>query len=327
MFARGDVLFVIYPDEAILSLKARKSQYQNTLASILPDLVVDFPEQEQTYMEFFKAISVDSPLPPLPQIENNQLKIFLASRNVVSEYYSIQRDELQLNRRTVRAPFTGTFLEVYMEPGAYTNTGGRVARAIRTDQLELEVPLVMADAAWINIGDPVTIHSDNRDLDWNGKVIRKSQFVDENTQSQAVFIKIIYDRQKPILAGEYLTAVFPTRPIREVMEIPRNSVFNTDEVFVVKQGRLAKRTINVVKVNQRTLLFNGIPAGDTVVVQQLINVSEGTMVLTDKNEASGPRRRPGAPGRNPAGKPGNTPEKKTGENPSEKKGDARAKQN
>ena len=105
-FAKGDVLFVIYPDEAILSLKARKSQYQNTLASILPDLVIDFPEAEEGFKEFFSSIKVDEPLPHLPEITDDKLKIFLASRNVISEYYNIQRDELQLERRTVRAPLT-----------------------------------------------------------------------------------------------------------------------------------------------------------------------------------------------------------------------------
>lgn len=303
-FSKGDLLFTVYPDEAILSLKARKSQYQNTLAGILPDLVIDFPDQEKTYRDFFNAISVNAPLPPLPEIRNSQLKIFLASRNVISEYYNIQRDELQLQRRSVSAPFNGTYLEVHMEPGAYTNTGGRVAKAIRTDQLEVEVPLQRADAAWVNIGDPVDVHSENRDLDWEGKVIRKSQFVEENTQSQAIFIKVVNHSRKPILAGEYLSVTFPTRPIEGVMEIPRNSVFNTNEVFVVKKGRLAKRTINIVKVNQRTLLFNGIPQRDSVVVQQLINVSEGTLVQTDKTAAARPAtgRRP--PGQKPEGASG-----------------------
>ena len=67
-FSKGEVLFVIYPDEAILSLKARKSQYQNTLASILPDLDIDFPETEDAFMSFFTSISVDKPLPPIPEI-------------------------------------------------------------------------------------------------------------------------------------------------------------------------------------------------------------------------------------------------------------------
>lgn len=296
-FSKGDVLFVIYPDEAILSLKARKSQYQNTLASIIPDLVIDFPDAEDAFTEFFNAIEVNRALPPMPEIANDKLKIFLASRNVISEYYNIQRDELQLERRTVRAPFDGTYTEVYMEQGAYTNTGGRVARAIQTNNLEMEVPVVRADAEWIQLGDPVQVVSKARSMSWEGQVIRKGQFVDENTQSQSIFIRIKPKAKQSLLAGEFLTAVFPVRPIENVMEIPRNSVFNTNEVFVVRQGRLAKEKIDVIKFNERTLLFKGIPEGDTLVVQQLINVSEGTLVQTDKEAPA--QSGPGGQGRGP----------------------------
>lgn len=282
-FSKGDVLFVVYPDEALLSLKARKSQYQNTLASILPDLAIDFPEHEKGYYTFFSSISIEKPLPPLPPVDDDKLKIFLASRNVISEYYNILRDELQLSRRTVRAPFNGTYKEVYSELGAYTNTGGKVARVIRTDQLELEVPLARSEAAWVNIGDPVSVTSENGSSTWDGHVIRKSKFVDENTQSQEIYIRISNNQQQPLMAGEYLEATFPVRPIKNVMEIPRNSVFNSNEVFLVRKGRLSKREINVIKINERTLIFNGLQEGDTIVVQQLINVSEGTLVMTEKN--------------------------------------------
>jgi len=298
-FSKGEVLFEVYPDEAILSLQARKSQYQNTLAGIIPDLVIDFPEAEEAFTAFFTSIEVIKALPPMPKINDDKLKIFLASRNVISEYYSIQRDELQLKRRTVRAPFNGTYKEVYMEQGAYTNTGGRVARAIQTDHLEMEVPVVREDAVWIKLGDPVKVVSEARSLSWKGKVIRKSQFVDENTQSQTIFINITSDKNQTLLAGEYLQAIFPVRPIEDVMEIPRNSVFNSDEVFVVRQGRLAKEKIEVIKVNERTLIFKGIPEGDTIVVQQLINVSEGTVVQTDKDTPARPGKGPGAPGQGP----------------------------
>lgn len=307
-FSKGDVLFIVYPDEALLSLKARKSQYQNTLASILPDLVIDFPDNEAQFSEFFDAIAVEHALPPLPELNDNKLKIFLASRNVISEYYSIQRDELQLERRTIRAPFNGTFKEVYMELGAYTNTGGRVARAIRTDKLELEIPMERVDAAWVSIGDPVRVTSENETNSWSGRVIRKSKFIDENTQTQEIYIQISYDSKQPLMAGEYLVATFPVRPIENVMEIPRNSVFNSNEVFQVREGRLVKNQINVIKENERTLIFNGLSEGDTVVVQQLINVSEGTLVQMDQGTAGG---RPGGPqGPGQSQRPGNSADKK-----------------
>jgi membrane fusion protein (multidrug efflux system) len=283
-FNEGDTLFVIYPDEAILALQAHKSRYQNVLAGVLPDLVIDFPEAEDTFREFFNSIRVSRPLPDLPEIRDESLRIFLATHSVLSEYYDIKSEELQLHRRTVTAPFNGTYLEVYMEIGAFANTGTRVARAIRTDGLELEVPLERADAAWVNLGDPVTVHSDNRDLTWKGTVIRKSRYVDENTQSQELFIKVPTSGTNALLPGEYLQATFPVRPIDSVMEIPRNSVFNSNEVFIVRGDRLAKREINIVKLNERTLLFNGLEEGDSVVVQQLINVSEGTLVMMDEED-------------------------------------------
>jgi hypothetical protein len=143
------------------------------------------------------------------------------------------------------------------------------------------------------------VESEKRDLSWKGEVIRKGQFVDESTQSQTIFIQIRYDHKQPLLAGEYLMANFPVRPIKNVMEIPRNSVFNSDEVFVVRQGRLVKEKIDVVKINERTLFFNGIPDGDTLVIQQLINVSEGTLVQTDQSGPGQPEKGPGTPGQGP----------------------------
>ena len=277
-FSQGDVLFVVYPDEAALALKASKSQFLNTLANLLPDIRIDYPEHEEGYMEFFASISLDHPLPQFPEVNDEKLKIFLTSRNVLSQYYNIRKDELQLSRRTSIAPFDGTFTEVNLEVGSYTNTGGRVAKAIRTDELELEVPVKRFDAAWIKIGDPVTVESDRRGLMWKGKVIRKSPFVDPNTQSQAIFIKILNHSNPNLLSGEYLTAEFPGHPIENAMEVPRNVVFNTNEVFVIVEDKLEKRVANIIKENEKTLVFNGLVEGEVLVMQPLINVLEGTLV-------------------------------------------------
>ena len=277
-FSKGDILFTIYTDEAALALKAKKSRFLHGLASLLPDLAVDYPQEEQRFRNFFNSIDLNRQLPDFPKVNQEQLKIFLASRNVLSEYYDIKQDELKLSRHTVVAPFDGTYQEVYMEAGAYTNTGGRVAHIIRTDILELEVPLKRFDARWVKVGDEVDIHSAERSMSWQGLVVRKSQFVDPDNQSQGVFIRVQNDPQKPLLAGEYLHASFPGQPVEEVMEVPRNVVFNTNEVFIVNDTRLHKRNIDIVKINENTLLFKGLKEGAMLVMQPLINVQEGTKV-------------------------------------------------
>lgn len=277
-FSKGDVLFTIYPDEAALALKSKKSSFLHSLASLLPDLAIDYPEEEQRFRDFFNSIELNRQLPDFPGVTREQLRIFLASRNVLSEYYGIKQDELKLSRHTVVAPFEGTYQEVYMEAGGYTNTGGRVAHIIRTDVLELEVPLKRFDARWVRVGDEVTIQSGERSMSWQGLVVRKNQFVDPDNQSQGVFIRIENDQEKPLLAGEYLQASFPGQPVEEVMEVPRNVVFNTNEVFIVNDSRLHKRNIDIVKVNENTLLLKGLPEGAMLVMQPLINVQEGTKV-------------------------------------------------
>jgi len=275
VFTKGQVLFTIYPDEATLALKASKSGYMNILANAMPDIKVDYPEVE----------------------ENEKLKIFLASRNLISEYYKISKDELQLSRHTIRAPFNGTYTEVYMETGAYTNTGGRVAHIIQTDVLELEVPLERFDAEWVKVGDEVNIHSEKLDLTRKGKVVRKNQFLDQNTQSQGVFIRVWNNQNPKFLEGDYLTAIFPGHPVENAMQVPRNIIFNTNEVFVIKEGRLQKKKVNIIKINdENTLVFNGLPVGDTLVMQPLINVFEGTKVLIQgqQMEISGKKDRKGS---------------------------------
>jgi membrane fusion protein (multidrug efflux system) len=153
-----------------------------------------------------------------------------------------------------------------------------VAHAIRTDLLELEVPLERFDADWVKIGDPVTIHSDRKDFKWTGEVVRKSQFVDPNTQSQIIFVRVKNHQRIPLLVGEYPRAEFPGHPVDHVMEVPRNVSFNTNEVFIIVDGKLLKRTIHIVKENETTLLFNGLEEESLLVMQPLINVQEGTYV-------------------------------------------------
>lgn len=277
-FQKGDTLLTIYKDEAELALKAQKSQFLNRVANLLPDVRIDFPQQYEAFAEFFNSINLDKDFPTMPEMQSEQMKIFLASRNVLNDYYSIKRAEKQLNRHTITAPFDGAFAQVHLQVGAFTGMGGRIASIIRTDELEVEVPVKTSHAKFVNIGDPVELKSEERELNWRGRVLRVSDFVDITTQSRSIFVQVPLSNQAPLYAGEYLTAHFSGMTITEAMEIPRSAVDNFNEVFVVNDGRLKKFEVEIIKVNEQTIIFRGLPEGADVVVQKLINVAENTPV-------------------------------------------------
>jgi len=277
-FKKGQLLATIYKDEVELAIKARKSSFLTTITTLLPDVRVDFPDQLEAFTQFFSSISMEEKLPELPEIKNEKFKIFLASRNVFNEYFSIQQDEKRLSRHSLYAPFDGTFTQVLFEVGGYINIGGQIAWMIRTDQLEVEVPVENYQSEWIKIGDKVEVYSNEQMPVNKGVVVRKSDFIDANTQSRSIFIKVVNSATDKLLSGEYMLVEFPGQKIQKAMELPRGAVFNSNEVFTVVDGKLKKRVIEVIKWNETTLIFNGLEEGAKVVSEASINIRENSPV-------------------------------------------------
>lgn len=277
-FAAGDTLLTVYKDETELALKAAKSQFLNRIANLLPDIKIDFPENYDEFFSFFNSINLDEDFPPLPEIKSEKMKIFLASRNVLNDYYSIKKGEKQLKRHTIIAPFQGTFTNVLLQVGAYTNMGGRIGSIIRTDALEVEAPVENAQAKFISIGDAAVLTSAGRHIQWKGTVVRVSDFVDITTQSRSVFVNVPLVGQAQLYSGEYLNVELAGGDISNAMEIPRNAVFNYDQTFVIVDGKLKKQQVEILKTNEETVVIRGLEQGIYVVTQPLINVAENTGV-------------------------------------------------
>ncbi len=292
-FKKGQLLANIYKDEVELALKANKSRFLNAFTNMLPDIKVDFPDSYNSFLAFFNSVDLNKDIPELPQVKNEKLKIFLASRNILSDYYGIRQDEKRLSRHTFYAPFDGTFTIVNFEVGAYVNAGGQIAKMIRTDQLEIEVPVENSQSVWIKIGDKVNVFSRDKISHSPGKVVRKSNFVDAGSQSRSIFVQVDNPGKTNLLAGEYKVVEFPGQLVEKAMEIPRSAVFNTNEVFIVLDGKLKKQELNVLKWNETTLIFDGLEEGTKLVVEPLINVQENSPVGIVGEEVAEPKNKKG----------------------------------
>ena len=277
-FKKGAVLLRVFNDDFVFGLKAKKSAFLQKLAGILPDMKVDFPDRYETWMHFFNDIDIDGRLPEIPEPVTEKEKVFIAARSILNDYYTIKSDEVTLDKYVISAPFGGSFTEVLLETGAIANTGATLARIIRTDHVELEVPVDASDARFISIGDPVTVATASGGITAAGTVVRKADFVNASTQSLNVFVKIKPGRDNPVYPGQYLSAEFPGKDLSGVMEIPRSAVFNSNEVFIVVDGKLYQRTVTIHKVNRETLLFSGLDEGFDLVVEPLVNAVEQSPV-------------------------------------------------
>lgn len=277
-FRRGQLICRIDRQEAELNLKAQKSSYLKTLAEALPDLKLDYPERFDDWNTFFQQVDIDKALPDLPETKSLKEKTFLAARGILNQYYSIQSAQERLTKYNLYAPYTGSFSEVFQEVGSIANPGARIARVIRTDKLELEVPVPVADLAWVTKGAKVKISNEKGDQQWTGKIARQSDIVDPTTQSVNLYIAIDPNPKAPVIEGLYLRTEIDGEVVRDAMEIPRKAVFDRDKVYVVEKGVLELRTIQIHKVNAETILISGPQPGTKIVVEPPVNATEGMKV-------------------------------------------------
>jgi len=269
-FRKGDVLLNIYSEDVKASLKSGKSSLLQTLSEILPDLKVDYPNEFDKWNSFFNSIDVDRPLPDLPTINSNKEKVFLAANDVLSTYYTIQEQEINLERYTIRAPFNGSFKTVTKEIGAVSTSGSELATIIRSDKLEIVVPVFPSDLKWISKGDKVTvIGSDGKEQ--SARVSRISGFVED--QSVNVYLTYLANGSSTFLEGEYVDVIFSGTKVSGV-QIPREALVDGRYVYELNDGKLQKVAVKIERQLDDVYLISGIDSSRIIVTESLTSVSD-----------------------------------------------------
>lgn len=276
-FSKGTLLFYIDDQEASLNLKSQKSNFLRDLAGILPDLKVDFNDNFDSWQKYFSALDIEKRFPDLPKSVSEKEKTFLATKGIFSTYYSIMSAEVRLDKHKYYAPFSGSVTEVMMQSGSFVNPGTKIGRVMREGLHELKVSVETKDIPWIQQNSPVKIYSEEAQKYWDGSVVRISDYVNQNTQSIDVFIAIQSDGDK-IYDGQFFQAAIPARTITDGMIMPRNAIYNGDEVFVVEDSLLKVRQINVVRLTDENAIFNGLQEGEDLVVMPLIGAYNNMVV-------------------------------------------------
>lgn len=271
-FRKGTLLYKIDDTEVRLNLNAQKSNFLRDLAGILPDLKIDFSDNFSNWEKYFEAIDIEEPLPKLPAHKSNKEKTFLATKNIYSAYYNIKSAEANLRKFRFYAPFDGSISEVKMQSGSYVNPGANIASLVMSNNLEMKVDVPLKDIKWVQNGSHVTIASDNNINAWKGKITRIGEVVNQNTQSIDVHVAIEPGRD-PIYDGIYLQAQIPGLQVKNAMVIPRNAIFNGNEVFVLEDSLLKVKQIKIHKMNPENVIFSGLTAGADLVIEPLINAN------------------------------------------------------
>lgn len=246
-----------------------------------------------------------------------------ARARVRSAESSLQKAQLDLERTRIRAPFAGRVLRKFVDLGQVVSVNSQLAEIYATDVVEIRLPLRNRDLQYVALpetyrhtgetaraGGHVEIRSELANQGtWDAELVRTESAIDETARQLHVIAQITDPfgttaaGRTPLKIGQYVTARLTGTTLQDVLVIPNNTIYQGTYVYVVEDGVLRRRDIDIAWQNDAEAIVSaGIAPGDELVVTPLGQVTSGirvTILGEDNSErgAEGRSRPAGAPDR------------------------------
>ena len=226
-----------------------------------------------------------------PQIASAEARLNSASAEVA-------RAARNLARTIIHAPFDSVVREKSVEIGAVLLPGAQLATLFSERNLEVELPLKLADYALIQRDGDGQVTGEvilrgglgSRTIIWNARIVRTSGEVSRDSLTAGVIALIEPAdgegefRLPP--PGLFVEAELAGQSLRQVVAVPREAVRDGGNVAVVNDEDLLEyRKLQVVRTNDsEVFVAGGVAEGERVVLTRLSLVGEGAKVSVKPDE-------------------------------------------
>jgi multidrug efflux pump subunit AcrA (membrane-fusion protein) len=287
IFKKGDLLAAIDDRQIRLNINSTKSDFLTALATVLPEIKVDFPNEYQVWQAYFNGCGFENKLSPLPETHDQKIKLYLSRFNIYKLFFQIRNLEIQAEKHYFYALFNGSIVSADLRPGSTARVGSEIGKIINLDHMEVEVPVPARDLNWIDRNKEVVFTSSELSGIWTGRIQRIGKQIDDKTQTIPLFITIKNSHKQELIDGIFLKAEIPGRTIKHAVNIPRNTIYDERYVYLIKAGRLNKQEIFIARTGLEEVIVNeGLSDGDTLVTSTMQGVAEGMLakpIMSEKD--------------------------------------------
>lgn len=232
---------------------------------------------------------------------------------------ALAKDELNLERTAVRAPFNAVVQACPADLGAYVGVGTPLATLIGTDEYWIEAVAPVDELTWIEFpgpdgaqGSPVRIY---HEAAWGaegfrkGRVYRLMPGIEPHGRMARLLISVPDpldlnvppETARPLLLGAFVRLEIAGREMPQAVEVPRTALHDGVNVWVMTpEGALDIRE-TAIGWNGRESVYiqEGLNGGDLLVTSDLAAPVQGMALRTGDEkpkDAGGATAKPNGPG-------------------------------
>ena len=231
---------------------------------------------------------------PAPELVLRKPQLTAAKAQYDSAKAAHDGAQLNLSRTSITAPYDGRIIERRAVLGQYVSIGSPIAEVFATSGVEVRLPISQEEFSQLGLDSFNSSDDSNQDYSvaitstvgdqgyrWDAKITRTDSTFDINTRQ----IDVIAEVQDPfghtsgqpaLKIGQFVSARIQGRTVDDIYVIPNKSVREGSYVYVVRDNKLAKQSINIVwQDDQNALVTQGIQAQELVVTTSLNSTLAG----------------------------------------------------
>lgn len=269
--AKGDVLLRIDPADYRLAVERTLAEIE-AARSELALLEAQATAEKQVWNQQFPERKIPDLIARIPQIAATKARIHSAEA-------ARETAELSLQRTVIRAPFNARVLDTRLAVGQVVSTGSMVGSMFSVDNLEIAVPVSLEELALIGdvIGQAASIvREGGSDNELTGLVVRQAAALNEQTRLGTLYVSA--DETESLMLGEFVSVEIVGQDAPQTYRVPAASLTSRDQIWVVNDGRLEERRVEVLGTEDSVAVVRAFDTADGIVAIPPADVRAGLEV-------------------------------------------------
>jgi len=271
---KEDVLVRLDWDLLEKTLQSTRATHEQTLAE-LERATRDLKRIEKLYREDSIAEQV---------YDENRFRVKSLEKKGESLKADVERLEVELTKKTIRAPFDGVVLKKHVDRGEWLSPGAAVATLAQDDTMDVVVEVPGDVLPFVRKGRRVRIRTAGKEIE--GTV---SAIVPRGDVSTRTFpVKIRVPNRHSLIEGMEARVDIPSGKKEKTLLVPRDALVTAmgqTVVFTVVDAKAKRVPVTVTRYVGKDVAVraNGLEAGMEVLIKGNERIREGQPVSVSKD--------------------------------------------
>ncbi len=297
---KNEILLQIDPSDYRNTLELRKSELQQSQTNLNMEM-----GRQQVAEQDLALIGGDSLSDAEKSLVLRRPQLDAVKSTVKAGQASVAQAELNLDRTTLRSPFDAHILSQNVTVGSQVSPGDNLGRLVGTEHYWVVVNVAVDKLKWLSFpgtekekGSLVKIMSSTA---WGDNAYREGYLhrqvgaLDDQTRLARVLVRVAdplanekgKEELPRLMIGAFVDAQMRGDKLEDVVRLPRDYLRSNQTVWVMEDGKLSIREVNIVLNDSKyTYINKGLSDQDLVVTTNLSTVTEGIGLRTQATDSA-----------------------------------------